>query len=129
MIFDKVISICSRKDLEVWRVASPQIIEKLKGKKYIVIVPQSEISLFQNASPSQYEVVDENKYTKNFLHRFEIHEKISKSTIGWYIQQFLKLSALSEIDEDEIALIWDADTVPLKNIEFEKDGKIVFLQR
>lgn len=126
MIFDKVISTCSSKDLEVWRVSSPKIIEKIKSKKYIVIVPQSEISLFQSASPSQYEVVDENKYTKNFLYRLESNEKISKSSISWYIQQFLKLSALSEIDEDEIALIWDADTVPLKEIEFEKNGRIIF---
>ena len=126
MRFDKVISVCEKKDIEVWKVASEQLIKKIKSKKYIVIVPQSEIRLFRSASPSEYEVVDENKYTTNFLHRLEIHKKSSKSNIGWYIQQFIKLSALSEFGEDEIALIWDADTVPLKNIEFEKDGKIVF---
>lgn len=126
MRFDKVISVCEKKDIEVWKVASEQLIKRIKSKKYIVIVPRSEIGLFRSASPSEYEVVDEKEYTTNFLHRLEIHEKISKSTIGWYIQQFIKLSALSEIDEEEIALIWDADTVPLKNIEFEEDGKIVF---
>lgn len=126
MRFDKVISVCASKDIEVWRVSSTQIIEKIKSKKYIVIVPSNEINLFRSASPCEYEVVDENKYTTKFLPSLKIHEGISKSSIGWYIQQILKLSALREIGEDEIALIWDADTVPLKEIEFEKNGKIIF---
>lgn len=126
MVFDKVISVCASKDIEVWRIASAQIIEKIKGKKYIVIVPSSEINLFISASPSEYEVVDERKYTSKFLPALKVYEGISKSSIGWYMQQFLKLSALGEIGEDEIALIWDADTVPLKEIEFEKNGRIIF---
>lgn len=125
MRFDKVISVCAKKDIEVWKVASAQIIRKINSNKYIVIVPSSQISLFQSASPSEYEVIDENRYTEKFLPRLLVHGDNSKSSIAWYIQQFLKLSELSEIGEDEIALIWDADTIPLREIEFKKNGRIV----
>lgn len=36
---------------------------------------------------------------------------------GWYLQQFLKLSAVDEFNEKNV-LIWDADTIPLKPLTF-----------
>lgn len=39
---------------------------------------------------------------------------------GWYFQQFLKM-AYSEICDDEYYLIWDADTIPLKELSFISD--------
>jgi hypothetical protein len=55
-------------------------------------------------------------------------DKYVKSNIkvGWYIQQFLKFSALEEISDDKFALIWEADTIPLKKLTFEKNNKTVF---
>ena len=45
---------------------------------------------------------------------------------GWYFQQFLKMGfALTKYAKDDY-LIWDADTIPLKNLLFFKDGKYYF---
>lgn len=45
---------------------------------------------------------------------------------GWYLQQFLKLS-ISTICQDEYYLVWDADTIPMRKIDFfDKDGKPYF---
>ncbi len=55
----------------------------------------------------------------------EIDPKASKHS-GWYIQQFLKMQ-YSKICKDDYYLIWDSDTVPLKNIEmFNSKGKPFF---
>jgi hypothetical protein len=37
---------------------------------------------------------------------------------GWYLQQFIKLSAVKMFADYKEIVIWDADTVPLKQIRF-----------
>ncbi len=45
---------------------------------------------------------------------------------GWYYQQFLKM-AYSRICENEYYMSWDADTIPLREIEmFNQDGRPCF---
>ena len=126
MQLNKVISVCAKRDIYVWQIASRNIIKKIKSEKYIVIVPESEIDIFRAVSPGEYDVISENKYTEKFYAGLLMRAESSSSSVGWYMQQFLKLSALAEIDNEQIALIWDADTVPLKEIQFEKNGKILF---
>lgn len=45
---------------------------------------------------------------------------------GWFFQQFLKLGFASHPMARENYLVWDADTIPLKPMEFCRDGKILF---
>ena len=48
------------------------------------------------------------------------------STVGWYYQQFLKLS-YSLICKENYYLCWDADTIPLKSIDMiNSEGKPFF---
>ena len=48
------------------------------------------------------------------------------SRLGWYYQQFLKLE-YAKISPDKYYLTWDADTIPLHNIEFfDEEGKPYF---
>ena len=126
MKFDDVISVCASKDIETWKISSKHIIKFINSLSYTVIVPDDQINLFRSASPSQYNVVGENKYTKVLLPILIQHVGSNYRRINWYIQQFLKLYALNDIGENNIALIWDADTVPLRQIKFEDHGKIVF---
>lgn len=126
MQFDKVISVCTSKDIDVWEIAAFCIIERINSRVYDVIVPDKELNLFRRISPSIYNVISENIYFEKFLPSLQKFSDYSKTSMNWYIQQFLKLSALSEIGKDEIALIWDADTIPLRKIKFEKNGKLVF---
>lgn len=45
---------------------------------------------------------------------------------GWYYQQFLKLG-YARVCEDAQYIVWDADTVPVRLIEFEReDGTLLF---
>lgn len=50
---------------------------------------------------------------------------------GWFLQQFIKLGfALSESCDTDYYLSWDADTLPLRNIEFfTSDGKPIFTKK
>lgn len=47
---------------------------------------------------------------------------------GWYLQQLIKIAAMDKLpaQPDEIILIWDADTIPLKKLNFYQDGRILY---
>ena len=44
---------------------------------------------------------------------------------GWYFQQFIKMQ-YSFYTNDEYYLLWDADTIPVKKIEFFYNDKMLF---
>ncbi|MCX8506888.1 MAG: DUF6492 family protein, partial [Alphaproteobacteria bacterium] len=46
---------------------------------------------------------------------------------GWYLQQLVKISALLQGDDQDVVLIWDADTMPIRPLDFiTQDGKLVY---
>ena len=130
MPLENVISICNRADLQTWKEASPRIIERIDGKNYTLITPNSDKKDFIHCSPSDFTVVAEEDY---FTPRFTklLQEKTATSKfgaqkLGWYLQQFLKLKELEKTSSEGLSLIWDADTVPLKKLTFEEGGRILF---
>jgi hypothetical protein len=125
MKIKKIISVCCQKDLKTWKTASSYIVRNIESDSYLVIVPDNEVNLFKENSPNNYEVLGESKYTNLF--QAYLRAKISaecKSRLGWYLQQLIKMAVLKEFSNDEILLIWDSDTVPLKKISFLKKGLI-----
>ena len=57
-----LISVCSVKDLEVWRLASKFITRNIKSKKYIVIVPDNEVELFVKNTNNKFKVKPESLF-------------------------------------------------------------------
>lgn len=130
MTFENVISVCNSADIQTWKAASPRIIERISSKNYTLITPNSDKIDFANCTPSEYNVIPEEDYItpefRKLLHQKTEASRVGKTRLGWYLQQFLKLSALQQTSAKGLGLIWDADTVPLKNLSFEKEGKILF---
>ena len=127
-----LISVCSVKDLEVWRLASKFITRNIKSKKYIVIVPDNEVELFVKNTNNKFKVKPESLFVgklKETLKKKISHAKMDR--LGWYLQQFIKFSAIKNAIknnlDDDIILIWDADTIPLKKLKFiNSNNKIVY---
>lgn len=128
-MIDKVISVCSRKDAEVWEVSHKKILHNIAAKQYAVIVPEHEVAFFQSITDKHFNVVSEtiySKYLKNLKRRLpqsQMHQ------YGWYLQQIIKLAAIKEMSGDEVALIWDADTIPTQPLNFlGKDNLLRYYQ-
>ena len=127
-----LISVCSVKDLEVWRLASKFITRNIKSKKYIVIVPDNEVELFVKNTNNKFKVKPESLFVGKL--KETLKKKISHANmdrLGWYLQQFIKFSAIKNAIknnlDDDIILIWDADTIPLKKLKFiNSNNKIVY---
>jgi hypothetical protein len=125
--FDRVISVCSAKDLSVWGVTASQLKNFINAVEFVVIVPETDLEHFQSVTPDSIKVINEKKYTD------QIHKLLkpkfndqNKSRYGWYLQQFIKLIALSEAKSDETYLICDADTLPLKPLVFNSSNKLSY---
>lgn len=127
---DLVVSSCSSKDAETWRYSSILVSKFIPCHRHVVIVPSADVPLFKKITPIGCTVVDESIYTDKFYDYLRAKINASscpKSRIGWYVQQFVKLMALSELHPNEIGLIWDADTLPIKHLRFiDQTGCLYF---
>jgi FkbM family methyltransferase len=127
-----LISVCSIKDLEVWKLASKFIVQNIKSKNYIVIVPDNEIKLFTKNTNKKFQVKPESLFVgklKEILKK-KLPNK-NQDRLGWYLQQFIKFAAIKNATkgnlDDDIILIWDADTIPLKKMNFiDSNNKIIY---
>lgn len=123
--FDRVISVCSAKDLSVWKVTASHLTNFINAAEFVVIVPETDLEQFQAATPLPIKVINEKIYTDQ-IHKLlkpKFNEQ-NKGRYGWYLQQLIKLIALSEAKSDETYLIWDADSVPLKPLVFHSSNKL-----
>lgn len=118
-----VFSVCSSKDIDVWAVAAQYIQKNIKADRYFLIVPDHEITLFREKTPEAFGIIGDRSICGSLIEdlRIRISGK-AEDRFGWYLQQFLKLSALYLHREDDLVVIWDADTVPLKPLSFRAES-------
>ena len=115
----KVISACTRSDLDTWRHAASHITKRIPARQFIVVVPDIDVPLFQAASPEQYRVLPDSFYASDFAATLEQRMRgASRSRRGWYLQQLLKLCAVNDAQPEDICVIWDGDTIPLRDLRF-----------
>jgi hypothetical protein len=126
-MINKVISVCTVRDIETFQLTAKWVSKFIPAAKYVVVVPHAEIDIFKSKKLGKYSVISENKHSKI---ADCLNEKLGKNhkRFGWYFQQFIKLSELDDGSNNALNLIWDADTIPLKKINFEQNGKIYFFQ-
>lgn len=116
----ELVSVAEGSTLSVWKVAADVIPRYIQADIYRVIVPDEQVDTFRNVTNPRFLVEPESEYSSNFspylrratsLHNFKRY--------GWYLQQLIKIEALKRLAEkSERAVIWDADTVPLKTISY-----------
>jgi hypothetical protein len=127
-VIAEVISVCSSKDIDAWTVAAKRVVQYIKADSYLVIVPDKEVKLFSKVTCAPYQVNPESDYVGNAKER--ISQKLDAANqhrVGWYLQQFVKISAILARKDGDVVLIWDADTVPLKPLEFiDANGQLAY---
>ena len=109
-------------------MTSENLLKFVPSKHYLVVVPQSDVALFRRLTDPKFQVVPETAFTPTLKTRLlEMMSVESRTRVGWYLQQFIKLNVLKTANEQENFVIWDADTIPLKPINFFlKSGEVEF---
>lgn len=122
-------SVCCARDLDTWSVVSKAVVAHIRAERYLLIVPDAEISAFTAVTHPAYDVVGEDRYVGGI--RTAMAERLGparRHRLGWYIQQFAKIEALRQAGAG-VALIWDADTLPLRDLTFETESGAVIVYR
>ncbi len=121
------ISVCRAADLPTWEVAARRVLACIDARRHRVIVPDAEVEQFRRHMPARFEVVGESPYVAGIAELIVGNlPPEARPRAGWDVQQFIKLRALAELAADDIAVVWDADTVPLRPLSFvAADGRLV----
>lgn len=125
-----VVSVCFRPHSKVWRLTSNLLPKFVPADRYTVFVPDDDVTLFKEVSPPFFEVVSQSQLDRNYAVGLEdaLRNAGNLERLGWYRQQFHKLSAIRE-QESERVVIWDADCVPLRHISaFDAGGEPRYMQ-
>jgi hypothetical protein len=125
--FYQTISTCIARDIATWRVASQRLVRSVSAQRYVVYVPDRDLDLFRQETDSQFEIVAESSL--NLPSLAEIKDRLGPSLAhraGWILQQLIKIEALRAGDAGSVSLIWDADTIPLKPLEFFHGDRLLF---
>lgn len=109
--------------LPVWKYSSRLLEARFPGAKKVLIVPSHERGLFRRATPEGISVVAEDDVMRPWAEAFDSASKTGLSDRkGWYLQQLLKIQALIDYSDSAQLVIWDADTLPLREIDFFGTG-------
>jgi hypothetical protein len=118
----RVISVCEAKDIAVWAIASRRIVRHIGADFYQLICPDAQISEFEAVTAPGWEITGESRVSGNCSVGM-IRERVCGENVNrvhWLFQQFIKLNAIagSELGDRDVVVIWDADTVPLRRLDF-----------
>jgi hypothetical protein len=124
--FDVVVSVCAADHAAIWRRGAPNIVRYIAAKAYTVVVPDDEVKLFRRLTPPRIEVVPESRHVAGIAPLLRTAVPAGSDRYGWYLQQFIKLAAIIGAS-GATALIWDADTIPLRPLRFEDEaGRLLY---
>ena len=108
-----------------------------KINKYVIIVPKKDIKDFENKLNcfKNIEIIEEDRVCskKKFYNLcdsyFKNNQDYESFRKNWYYQQILKLNYISDTENfsNNNIVIWDADTIPIRKIEFFDDENIPFI--
>lgn len=128
LAISRVICVCEKKDLDTWRLACRMIPSKIEADDYLLLCPDDQVVDFQRITCDSWKIEGESAYAQNCgIGMIRLHTTGANcGRENWLFQQFLKINAIlmSGLPDDDVILIWDADTVPLRKLDFVADGRL-----
>ena len=122
----QIVSACLVRDLPVYRLTYRSLLQHMPGAEIHVVTRKEDFSKFKDACGPELHLWDEADFVPDMtlgdLRKMPLTG--FPNGAGWYFQQFLKYAFVNVSNDDECYLIWDADTVLLRPLEFfTPDGK------
>ncbi len=98
-------------------------------RKIFVVSSRENFTFFSEKLNLPIYLLDENSIIANInlntIQDYLMQRVQSNYRSGWYFQQFLKMAICNIVDIADYYLIWDSDTILLKNVDFfDKEGRV-----
>jgi hypothetical protein len=124
----QILTTCKGRDLPILEITARKIWQMLPCRALYVVAPGRDCPAIRKSLGSAASVIPEDDFIPTMtiarLKRLPIPN--FPQAAGWYFQQLLKLQFAHFDSTEDYYLIWDADTVPLKPMNFfEADGKML----
>lgn len=123
-MLDFIVSVCHPKHLPAWREAQARIPTFIASRDHLLVVPDDSLADFAAVTDKRIRVEPESLHVTSYADRLrDSLLKIGEERrYGSYVQQMIKLGAIRGRPAGERLLIWDADTVPMRELKFFGDG-------
>src|SRR5713226_6538965 len=124
-----VVAACRAVDLPILHLGLKALRQCLPFRQLHVVTPRKNFSKFERVLGADVELLDEDTLIPGMtLAKLKgLPLPGFPQGAGWYFQQLLKLSFGFHRPENDFYLIWDADTIPLRQLEFfDDEGRMLF---
>ena len=124
-----VVTACRSKDLHILALTYENLQRLVPFKRLHVITNRGNFRRFERALGTEVALIDEDTMIPSMTLRSlkVIPQPLLARGPGWYFQQLLKFQFAFHNPEDDYYLIWDADTVPIRELEFfDEEGRMLF---
>jgi hypothetical protein len=124
-----ITTIC-RRDIKVFSHSLSRIKKCINPRLIHVCTPDKDFELVLKAAHGHdnvtiYKDSDLIPKPESIQIQLELDHRQLPQMYGWYAQQFIKIRLISQLADNELALIWDGDTIPLRPLQFQRSGKIL----
>jgi len=115
-----VVTTCRARDLPVLEITAQKLGEYVSLKSLLVIAPARDCGQISDRLGQRATVISEDGFIPGMTlaELRKLNRPHFPPAAGWYFQQFLKLQFAFQDPDDDYYLIWDADTVPLRRLDF-----------
>lgn len=118
-----IISVAHSPVLPVWKYTSRLLHERFPQAIKVLVAPSGDIPSFQKVTCDGFLIVSEEEIMEPWAEKFESASREGLANRrGWFLQQLLKVQALIDYSDSVNLLVWDADTLPLRDIDFFSQG-------
>jgi len=127
----RCIVMCDRVMLDIWPVAAPHILKFIRVNEYNLIVPDVEVEIFRDKTPSIYKITPESFYIKYARTEFNFCSLLNWEGVNGLLRKYLiELAALSVGRAGDVNLLWNCNSIPLREINlFDDHGRIKYYRR
>ena len=124
-----IVTACRGADLRILRLTDQHLRRLVPFRKLHVITTGKNIAKFRRALGESVELLDEDDLIVDMKLRDLAHLSLPgfPKGAGWYFQQLVKFAFCFREQEEDYYLIWDADTIPLRPLQFfDETGRMLF---
>ena len=124
-----IVTACHRRDLPILKLTARNLPQFVPFKKLHVVTARPNFQEFAEVLGAEVALVDEDEFIPGLTLAGlrTLFEPGCAHGANWYFQQFLKFGFAFQETGDDHYLIWDADTVPLRPLEFfDAQGRMLF---
>jgi Family of unknown function (DUF6492) len=131
-VFDVIMPVSSKHN-DIVCLAINSLIQYVKPRHIYVITFKNNFNFFEKLQENYSIITLDENYLIPTVSLQSIEEFIEskgqdRRRAGWYLQQFLKMSACFLPDISDYYLIWDADTIMLNPMRFLNDRNQVLIK-